>query len=391
MEFDFDTPVSLTGTHSSKWDFVDEMIGTTAKDTIPMWIADMDFRAPPAVLATLQAEVDRGVLGYFGPPRDVAEKVADWWSERHGWSVEPSWVTFTSGVVAGLGATLDAFTDPGDGVIVFSPVYHAFFRKVRQMGREIVESPLVLNEGRYEMDLEALAASLTGSEKMVILCSPHNPGGRMWDADELRSLAAFCAAHDMILVSDEIHMDLTFPGHTHVPTAVAAPDCLPRFVVLSAASKTFNLAGGETGYAIVADPDLRKTFAQSALSCGGVVNRFGLLMTKAAYTDGVPWLDAVRTYIAGNFEIFKDRVTAIPGLSVMDMPSTYLTWVDFSGTGMSPDEITSRILNDARVGPSPGKQFGMGGELYNRFNIAMPRPLMIEAIERLEAAFSDLQ
>lgn len=391
MDFDFDTPVRLTGTHSSKWDFVDEMIGTTADDTIPMWIADMDFRAPPPVLATLQAEVDRGVLGYFGPPRDVTQKVADWWTDRHGWAVDPSWVTFTTGVVAGLGATLDAFTEPGDGVIVFSPVYHAFFRKVRQMGREIVESPLVLNEGRYDMDLDALAASLTGSEKMVILCSPHNPGGRMWDANELRSLAEFCAAHDMILVSDEIHMDLTFPGHDHIPTAVAAPDCLPRLVVLSAASKTFNLAGGETGYAIVADPELRKTFAQSALSCGGVTNRFGLLMTKAAYTDGVPWLDAVRSYIAGNFEIFKARVDAIPGLAAMDMPSTYLTWVDFAGTGMTQDEITGRILNDARIGPSPGKQFGAGGELYNRFNIAMPRPLMIEAMERLEAAFSDLQ
>ncbi len=391
MDFDFDTVIPLRDTNRTKWDNMLPRLGLDAPDAIPMWVADMDFKTAPSVLAALQAEVDTGVPGYFGQVGKVDAAVASWWSRRHGWDVDPAWMTYTSGVVGAVGATVEAFSEKGDGIIVFSPVYHAFFRKVEELGRTIVESELQVVDGRHEMDLDALAAKLTGREKILIFCSPHNPGGRLWSADEIRDLAAFCATHDLILLSDEIHMDLTFPGASHIPTAVAAPDCIDRLVVVSSASKTFNTGGAETGYAITPDATLRRKLRAGAAAVGGSPNRFGMLMIRGAYDGGEAWLEALRLYLAENFRIWKDRIDAIPGLSVMDMQSTYLTWVDFRGTGMEASEIKKRLHDDARVGMSPGPQFGTGGEGWHRFNVAMPRSLMLDAIDRIEAAFSDLQ
>ncbi len=391
MDFDFDTQIPLRDTNSTKWDNMESRLGLTGPDVIPMWVADMDFKTAPSVLAALQAEVDKGVPGYFGQSETVDNAVAGWWSRRFGWDVDPSWMTYTSGVVAGVGATVEAFSEKGDRVIVFSPVYHAFYRRVRDLEREILESELRVVDGRHEMDLEALEAALTGREKILILCSPHNPGGRLWSKAELQSVASFCKTHDLILLSDEIHMDLTFPGSTHLPTAIAAPECLDRLVVVSSASKTFNTGGAETGYAIVPDAHLRRRYRAGAAAAGGSPNRFGLQMIRGAYDGGEAWLEAVRTYLAENFRIWRARIDAIPGLAVMDMSATYLTWVDFRGTGMDGTEIKKRLHDDARIGMSPGPQFGTGGEGWHRFNIAMPRPLMMEAIERIEAAFSDLQ
>lgn len=395
MSFDFDTPLGLRNTHCSKWDNLDVMAdGGGADDpasVIPMWVADMDFAAAPPVRAALQAEIDRGYMGYFGIPGPVAEAAAGWLDRKHGWAVDPSHIRFTVGVIGGLKIALEAFTAPGDGVIVFSPVYHAFFRMIDAMGRKVVESPLVVEGGRHVMDLDALEASLTGAEKAVILCSPHNPGGRVWSPEEIQALAALCLRHGVTLVSDEIHMDLTFPGVVFHPTAKAAPESLPQLVVLTAASKGFNLAGGETAIAILPDPDVRRRFDQAAKYAGAGVNRFGMVMSKAAFGEGDAWSAAVRDYLAGNFEIWKERVGALPGISVMPMTSTYLSWVDFTGTGMADTEIRTRLAKGAGLAVSPGTQFGQGGEGHNRFNIAMPRALMIEAIERMEAAFSDLQ
>ena len=395
MAFDFDTPLSLRNAHCQKWDNLSVMADTgkpdDPSDVIPMWVADMDFAAAPAVRAALKDELERGYFGYFGIPDPVAGAVTSWMERQHGWAIEPSQIRFTVGVIGGLQTAFDAFSAPGDGIIVFSPVYHAFYRKIDAMDRRVVESPLVLREGRYEMDLAALEASLAGDEKIVILCSPHNPGGRIWSHEEIRQVTEFCARHDLILISDEIHMDLTFPGVPFHTAAVAAPEALPRLIMLSTASKGFNLAGAETGFAIIPDDALRARFDRSAARVGAGVNRFGMVMLKAAFTDSDEWSDAARRYIAGNFALWRDRVSAIPGLSVMDMPSTYLTWVDFSGTGMERLEVRERLNRGARIAASPGTQFGTGGESFNRFNIAMPRPLLMEAIERMEAAFADLQ
>ena len=391
MTFDFDHQLPLRGTHASKYDSIKKAYGIDDPDLIPMWVADMDFAAAPAILDALQNEVTRGYVGYFGGPEQTNTAVANWYAQRHGWALEPDWVRYTHGVVSGYGDVIATYSNPGDGVIVFSPVYHAFFRQIRAMNREVVESPLVIRDGRFYMDLETLEASLTGREKILTFCSPHNPGGRIWDADEIWALAQFCFKHDLILISDEIHMDLVFPGEKFIPTIVAAPDCSDRLVVLTAASKGFNIAGVETGLLIAPDADVRTHLDRTILDRESSPNRFGMAAIRAAFADSGDWSDAVRAYIADNFRIFADRIGALPGVSVMEMQSTYLVWVDFSDLGMKESELLDRVLQQAKVVPNPGTQFGAGGEGHLRFNVAMPRPSMMKAIERIEAAFSDLQ
>lgn len=390
MTYDFDTQVALKGTHSAKFDAITREFGQDDPDMIPMWVADMDFKAAPPILAALQREIDRGVLGYFTNPKPVAASVGAWYETKHGWSVDPDWVRFTHGVVNGYGVALATFTQPGDEVIVFSPVYHAFFRQIEAMGRVAKESPLLLEDGVFYMDLEGLAASLTGRETALTLCTPHNPGGRIWTPGELQAVADFCAEHDLLLISDEIHMDLVFPGDVFVPTAVAAPDCVDRLVVLTAASKGFNLAGGETGFMVVPDPQLRKKVDAVMVDREATPNRFGMMMTRAAFTECSDWSEAVRGYIADNFRIFAERIGALPGVSVMPMRATYLSWVDFTSLGMTDAELISRIL-EAKVAPEKGTKFRHGGSGHLRFNLALPRPTLLTAIERIEAAFADLQ
>ncbi|WP_297977334.1 MalY/PatB family protein [uncultured Amaricoccus sp.] len=389
--FDFDEIIDRRGTHCSKWDMMQPLYGVAPDDGLAMWVADMDFRPPQAVADALAAEVAHGVFGYFGDDRAYKEAIRGWMSRRHDWDVDPAAIFTTHGVVAGLALCLQAYTRPGDGVILFTPVYHAFHRIIAANGREIVQSPLVRRaDGRYAMDLDVLAAALTGRERMLVFCSPHNPGGRVWSPEEIRALADFCRAHDLLLVSDEIHHDLVLSGR-HVPTPIAAPESLDRLVMLTAATKTFNIAGCLTGNAIIPDPELRKRFAATHLASGTSPNRFGALMTTAAYAHGDAWVDALCRYLAGNAELFASGVGAIPGVRPMPLDSTYLAWVDFSGTGMPTAEFTARVEKGARIAASHGATFGKGGESFLRFNLATPRARVTEAVARLQSAFADLQ
>ena len=390
MPHDFDDEIALKNSHLVKWDRLD-LCGVEADDGLAMWVADMDFRAPAPVRAALQAEIDRGVLGYYGSDETLRNAICAWMETQHDWTMQPDWITFSHGVVAGLGITLEALTQPGDGIIIFTPVYHAFSRKIVAKGRRVVESLLAMEDGQYVMDFDALEAQLDGTERMVIHCSPHNPGGKLWTAEETRALADFCKKHDLILISDEIHMDLVFPGHKHITTAVAAPECLDRLILLTAASKGFNIAGAETSFIVTPDPDLRARIASAQAAIGGTPNRFGMIMMEAALTDCADWSSDVCAYLGENFRIFRDGVNAIPGLHVMDMDSTYLAWVDFAGTGMERPEFSRRVAEDARIAVNAGPAFGTGGESYLRFNLATRRALVEEAVTRLAAAFSDLQ
>ena len=391
MAFDFDTLLPLRGRHTSNYDNIKRTYGVDDPDAIAMWVADMHFKAAPVILDTLRKEIELGYCGYFANTAPADEALARWLKERHGWEIDPSWARYTHGVISGYGDVISAYSEPGDGVIVFSPVYHAFFRQIEAMGRVVVESPLVIENGRFEMDLEGLAGSLKGHEKIVTLCSPHNPGGRIWSVEELRALAEFCAAHDLILISDEIHMDLTFPGAKFVPTMVAAPEYTDRIAVLTAASKGFNVAGAETGIAIYPTAEMRDRLAPVILDRESTPNRYGMAIIEAAFSGGHEWMDAAQSYLAENFRIFKERMDAIPGVSVMDMDATYLTWVSFEGLGMDDAELLKRSVEDAKVIPNPGTQFGIGGSGHMRYNLALPRAKMLEAIERLEAAFRDVQ
>ncbi len=388
----FDEIIDRRGTHSQKWDMMEKIYGVPAETGLPMWVADMDFRAPQIVQESLRAAVDHGVYGYFGDDRAYREAISWWMAARHDWQIDPAEIFTTHGLVNAVGLCLQTWTQPGDGVVLFTPVYHAFARTIRGAGRQVVECPLALVDGRYEMDLDAANAQMTGAERMVILCSPHNPGGRVWSGAELQALAEFCARHDLLLVSDEIHHDLVMPGHHHVPMPRACPEVLDRLVMLTAASKTFNLAGLHCGNVIIPDPRLRQQFGSVLAGLGVSPNAFGLHAVTAAYSpEGAAWVDTLCAYLDTNRKLFDAGVNAIPGLRSMPLEATYLAWVDFSGTGMAPPEFTRRVEQAAGIAANHGPSFGTGGTSFLRFNLGAPRATIEEAVTRLRQAFGDLQ
>lgn len=385
---DFDEIIPRIGTHSMKWDAMRSYHGVSPEDGIPMWVADMDFRPPAAVQDALQAMADHGIYGYFGDDRDYRSAICWWMQNRHDWTVDPDWIFTTHGLVNGTAMCVDAFTEPGDGVVLMSPVYHAFARVISAAGRRVVHWPLKQVDGRYEMDLDAWQQQVTGTEKMVILCSPHNPGGRVWHAEELERLARFCRDNNLLIVSDEIHHDLVFPGNHHTVMANAAPRDLDRIVILSAGTKTFNLAGAHVGNVIIADPTLGQRFDARMRGLGMSPNAFGLHMITAAYSqDGADWLDSLMPYLDNNRQIFDNGVNAIAGLESMRLESTYLAWVDFAGTGLSDEALAEKIRQQAKIAVNLGPSFGPGGEHWLRFNLATPRSRVEEAVHRLQDTF----
>ncbi|WP_112311689.1 MalY/PatB family protein [Pseudogemmobacter bohemicus] len=389
---DFDAPINRFGSHCVKWDMLETLYGIPHDRGLAMWVADMEFRPPAAVQTALQKMLDHGVYGYFGDDRPYHEALTWWMETRHGWKIEPAHVFTTHGLVNAVGLCLQAFTAAGDGVVLMTPVYHAFARVIRASGREVVECALKDEAGRYQLDIVAWEAQLTGRETMLILCSPHNPGGRVWTGAELREIAAFAARHDLILVSDEIHFDLTYPGQKHHVMANAAPEITDRLVMLTATTKTFNIAGAHIGNVIIADPSLRKRFSAVMGAIGISPNSFGMHMVTAACSpEGAAWVDALMTYLDGNRRLFDTAINAIPGLKSMELEATYLSWVDFSGTGFDKAAMLARIEGEAAIATNHGDSFGKGGENFLRFNIAAPRAQVAEAITRLQAAFADLQ
>ena len=391
--FDFDRVIERRGTHATKWDSMLARGGIDAPDALPMWVADMDFAAPPGVTAALQAEVERATHGYYADTGSWAEALSGWMAARHGWEPDPAWVSPTPGVVSGLGLIMQAVSEPGDDIVVFPPAYHAFRKIILANDRKILDAQLVQRNGRYAMDLETLAGQLTPRTKIVFFCSPHNPGGTVWTPDEIRELAAFCEKHDLILVSDEIHCDLVFEGHRHTPTIVAAPDVADRLFTCVAATKTFNLAGAHVGACVTSNASLKRRLdARIAASGLGSYNGFGMIATEAAWRTGVEWLDALLPYLARNRDLLHEKLeAAAPGARAMPLAATYLSWFDFSGTGLAPEDVAARVKDRARIFASPGPQFGPGGEAWLRFNFATPRPILNEAIGRLEEAFEDIR
>jgi len=389
---DFDRVINRFGSHSVKWDMMEAAYGVPAQDGIAMWVADMDFQPPQCVQDAIAKMGETGVYGYYGDETDYRNAICWWMQNRHGWQVDPSWIFTTHGLVNGTAMCVDAYTKPGDGVVLFTPVYHAFARVIRGADRHVVECPLEQVDGLYRMNFDAYDAMMTGREKMIILCSPHNPGGRVWTRDELQQVADFAKRHDLILVSDEIHHDLVFSGHRHTVMDLVDPSIRDRLVMMTATTKTFNIAGSHSGNVIIPDDALRATFAGRMNALGISPNSFGLFMAEAAYSpEGAEWLDALIDYLEGSRKLFDQTINEIPGLQSMPLQSTYLAWVDFSGTGMARDEFTKRVEQDARIAANHGPTFGTGGDTYLRFNLATPRSVVETACTRLKEAFADLQ
>jgi cystathionine beta-lyase len=391
--FDFSRVIDRRGTHASKWDSIARFSGITSPDAIPMWVADMDFAAPPGVTAALTAEVERATHGYYADTGSWAAALAEWMARRHDLRVDPGWVSQTPGIVSGLGLILQAVSAPGDEVVVFPPAYHAFRKIILANERRILDAQLVETDGRYAMDLDALRARLTPRTKVVFLSSPHNPGGTVWSAAELRALAAVCIERDLVLVSDEIHCDLVFAGAKHTPTLAAAPEVADRLITCVSATKTFNLAGAHVGACITSNAALKRRLdARIAASGLGSYNGFGMIATEAAWRTGEAWLDALLPYLAANRDLFDARIqAAVPGARSMRLAATYLAWVDFAATRLPPDQVAARVAGRARIFASPGEQFGPGGATWLRFNFATPRPILEQALARLEDAFQDLR
>ena len=387
----FDDIIDRRGSHCVKWDMMEALYGVPQDRGLAMWVADMDFRPPQCVLDAVTAQVDHGIIGYFGDDSKYKAAIQWWMDTRHGWQVDADHIFTTHGLVNGTAMCVETFTQPGDGVVLFTPVYHAFAKVIKANNRRVVECELVNTDGRYEMDFDAYDAQMDGSERMVILCSPHNPGGRVWTRGELAAVAAFAKRHNLILVSDEIHHDLVMPGHTHIPMS-HIEGIEDRLIMMTATTKTFNIAGSHSGNVIIADPDLRAQFAQRMMALGLSPNSFGLFMATAAYSpEGAVWVDALVQYLDGNRRLFDDAVNAIPGLKSVPLEATYLSWVDFDGTGMDRAEFTRRVEQDACIAVNHGPTFGTGGESWLRFNVATRRAVVQEAVDRLAEAFSDLQ
>jgi len=389
--FDFDRVIERRGTHASKWDMLARLSGIAAPDAIPMWVADMDFSAPPGVTEALAAETTRATHGYYANTGSWAGALVEWMARRHGLKLDPDWVSPTPGIVSGLGLVLQALSAPGDEVVVFPPAYHAFRRIILANERRILDVELVETNGRYVMDFDALENKLTARTKVVFFCSPHNPGGTAWASEEIRALAEICARHDLILVSDEIHCDLIFAGARHTPTLTAAPEIADRLITCVAATKTFNLAGAHVGACITTNRALKQRLDQRIAACSlASYNRFGMIATEAAWRSGEAWLDALLPYLAANRDLFHARIeAAAPGARAMRLDATYLAWVDFSNTGLAPQDVARRVKDRARIFASPGPQFGPGGDTWLRFNFATPRPILMEALARLDEAFQD--
>jgi len=389
---DFDEVIDRRGTHSSKWDTMEELYGVSPDSGLSMWVADMDFRAPKIIQEKLHGINSHGIYGYYGDYKEYNNSIKWWMKNRHNWEIDTSWIFTTHGLVNGTGLCIDAFTKPGDGIILFTPVYYQFSNLVEAARRKVVECPLKLIDNHYHFDFVAYERNLSGDEKMVILCSPHNPGGRVWTKNELQEVAKFAREHDLVLVSDEIHHDLVYPNKRHTVMPIADPSVCDRLVMMTATTKTFNIAGAHSGNVIISNPNLRQKFSQRIKALGISPNSFGLFMATAAYSpEGAQWLDELLHYIDGNRVIFDREVNKIPGLSSMPLEGTYLAWVDFSGTGMEEEEFIYRVQEKAKIAVNHGSTFGTGGEKFLRFNLATPRTLVVEATKRLKDAFSDLQ
>jgi cystathionine beta-lyase len=386
----FDERVDMTGTGSVKWELAEKLFNV--EGLTPMWVADMDFRGPQAVIEALKWRAELGVFGYTMQPDFLYQAVVGWLDRRHGWRTETEWICFSPGVVTALKVSVLAFTEPGDRVIIQPPVYPPFFKVVKESGRELVYNPLRLTgDGKYEMDFDDLRQKVAGA-KMLILCSPHNPVGRVWSEVELKNLAEICEKYELIVVSDEIHSDLILKPHRHRPLLQVAPHLADRSVVCVAPSKTFNMAGMATSFIFIPNPDLRGKFkAVMEKDHHPVINPFSLIAADAAYRHGDAWLDQVLEYIKGNVEYLDEYVRRhLPSIRVIKPEGTYLVWLDCRGLGLAPKELQDFMLGRAKVALNAGDSFGKEGEGFMRMNVAAPRAVLEEALRKIGSAVESL-
>lgn len=392
LKYDFDTVIERSGNYSSKWDELKKMFGRD--DLLPMWVADMDFMSPQPVVDVLVERAKQGIYGYTSRPESYFESVARWMKKRHNWDVKTEWMIYTPGVVPALSFIINAFTYPGDKVLVQQPVYYPFFRVIEDNGRRIVNNPLIYKDGRYTMDFDDLEEKVKDRRiKLMFLCSPHNPVGRVWTKDELIRLGRICIDNNILVVSDEIHHDILYPGVKHTPFASISEEFALSSITCTAPSKTFNLAGLQTSTIIIPNAtyyDIYRNFIKRLQLLRN--NAFGLVALEAAYTHGEEWLDQLLEYLDGNLRAFTEGIERdVPQIKVVKPEGTYLVWLDCRELGFDAHQLNDFIINKAKLAFESGYWFGHGGEGFQRVNIACPRTYVNEAVKRLKSAVESIK
>jgi cystathionine beta-lyase len=403
MTFDFDTEVNKFGINSIKWEFIFDAEHKASQTDLtrpeqgdqrllPLWVADMDFRCPPAVVEAVVERARRGVFGYCMPTDSYYEAVIGWFARRYGRSIQKEWIVITPGVVPALNLMVQTYTQPGDKILIQRPVYHPFTFAIENNGREVVSNSLVLQDGRYQMDFDDLAAKAADpAVKMAILCSPHNPVGRVWSREELTRFGQICLDNDVLVISDEIHCDLIYNGVQFTSFANISERFAQNSIVCTAPSKTFNIAGLKLSNIVIPNEALRTPLAKTIERTGLLgTNTFGVVATEAAYNFGEEWLTAVLDYIEGNYNFMRDYLAQnLPQLRLMPAEGTYLVWLDCRALELTPEERKKRIFEDARLYLDEGEMFGPEGAGFERINLACPRWLLAEALDRLAAVISN--
>lgn len=379
--FDFDTVINRRGTNSYKWDIVKE------EDVIPLWVADMDFKAAPAILEALKKRVEHGVFGYTLVPDSYYEAIINWFARRHNWQIDRSWIIYTTGVVPAVSCAIKALTLPGEKVLIQTPDYNCFFSSIKNNGCEVAENELVRRGDSYEVDFEDFERQCADEKTTVfLLCNPHNPAGRVWTKEELERMNDICLAHGVRVISDEIHCELVMPGHRFTPFAAISDACRDNSVVLNSPTKAFNIAGLQIANIICAAPAMRRRIDR-AVNINEVcdVNPFGVAALQAAYNESEEWLDSLNHYIWGNYLALKEFIAKeLPRLEVARLEGTYLAWVDIKATGLTSDEAYEKLMKEGRVYVNSGTMYGRrAGEGYLRINLACPRATLLEGMKRM--------
>lgn len=387
-KYNFEEVIDRRGTSCIKYDFGQQRKGRT--DLLPMWVADMDFRLPDEILAELHARIDHGIFGYTDPDAEYFAALNGWFGTHHGYTVEPEMVTLGCGVVYGLATGVKAFTAPGDAVLIQQPVYYPFREVIEDNGRVFINNQLHYENGRYTIDFDDFEKKIEDNHiRVFLLCNPHNPVGRVWTQDELVKIAEICLKHRVLVLSDEIHCDFVFPGHTFTSMMTLEEKYRQNLVLYTSPSKTFNVAGFQPANIIIPNPDLRakyrKANSASGYSQGSVM---GQAAVKAVYTKGSEWVKELVEYIYGNVQFFKAYIQAhFPKAQFVEPEGTYLLWVDFSGYHLTPEELEHIIVDEAHLWLDSGSVFGAETAQFERFNVACPRKTVADALEQLYAAF----
>ncbi|MGE8207539.1 MalY/PatB family protein [Heyndrickxia sp. NPDC080065] len=384
----FDQVIERKGTSSVKWDYMKFVYGED--ELLPMWVADMDFRPPEAVIQALQERLNHGIFGYTVIPDSTGEAIQNWLKSRHGWNIDRSWLLYNHGVVPSLGLAILAFTDPGDNILLQSPVYTPFFTMTENNNRNVINCPLQLVNNRFEIDFIQLEEALQNNIKLFFLCNPHNPGGRVWKREELIKIAELCKKYNVLIISDEIHGDLVGAPQKHIPIASLDESYRDFVVTCIAPTKTFNLAGIQASSLIVPNPDLREKLVKIQEQQGfHTLNAFGIVGMEAAYRYGEEWLDTLLPYIKDNIQLVKETINQeVPAIKVMEPEGGYLIWLDCRDTGYSDVELKNRLLKIGRLALEPGTKYGLGGEGFLRMNVGCPRETIQEGVIRLIKALS---